>query len=108
MSNIQKLRVTFQDGKDAEVVPTLEDTLAFESTLRKNRSWGDLRDNAVKLNPFRAWNALRRTGKTELTWEQFTTGETAAVSVDVVHDDEPADETETPAGKGGRPARRTS
>jgi hypothetical protein len=105
---IQKLRVTFQDGSDQEVTPTLEDTLAFESTLRKNRSWGQLQDNAVKLNPFRAWNALRRAGTTELSWEEFTTGATAAVSVDVVRADDPADDESTPVGKGGPKARRTS
>lgn len=104
---IQKLNITFQDGSEVEVVPTLEDTLAFETTLRKNKQWGALQDNAVKLNPFRAWNALRRSGKTELSWEQFTSGETAVVAVDVVRDDD-ADDAETPVGKGGTKARRTS
>jgi hypothetical protein len=106
---ITKLRITFQDGSDVDVTPTLEDTLAFETTLRKNKHWGALQDNAVKLNPFRAWNALRRNGQTELTWEQFISGDTAAVSVEsITPDDNTDDDTETPVGKGGRTARRTS
>jgi hypothetical protein len=107
---IQKLRVTFAKGKPIDVVPTLEDTLAFETTLRKNRGWGGLQDNALKLNPFRAWNALRRAGKTDLTWEQFTTGDTAAISVEIVRDDdEPADDDAAAAlGNGGSADQHTS
>lgn len=107
---IQQLRVTFQDGSQIDVTPTLEDTLAFETTLRKNKHWGAIQDNAVKLNPFRAWNVLRRTEQTELTWEQFISGDTAAVSVETFDPsaDADPDELETPVGKGGPKARRTS
>lgn len=82
------LRITFADQSTVDVQTTLEDRLAFETTLRKNRSWGKLEDNTMKLLPFLAWNAARRNGKTELDWEQFTTGETAAISVDPVEDEE--------------------
>ncbi len=99
---IQKLRVTLADGTTHDVVPTLEDTLTFETTLRKNRGWGTLQDNALKLQPFRAWNALRRSGATDLTWERFTTGPTAALSVEVVRDDpEDTDTDEAALGNGG-------
>lgn len=106
---IQKLRITFQDATEVDVTPTLEDTLAFETTLRKNPQWGSLQSNAVKLNPFRAWNALRRSRRTELTWEQFTSGDTAAVAVEVIHDDDPTDDTEdADLGKGGTTDQPTS
>lgn len=110
-----KLTVTLHDGKTLDVTPTLEDTLAFEATLRKNKRWGGLEDNALKLMPFRAWNALRRTGQTELTWEEFTSGDKAALDVSKAAepaDDETAD-TEDGAeevegvGKAGRTGRST-
>ena len=73
------LIITFADGSTEKVQPTLEDRLKFETTLRRNKSWGDLKDNALKLTPFLAWSAAHRTGKTALTWEEFTTGPTAAL-----------------------------
>lgn len=82
------LRVTLADETEVDVTPTLEDTLAFETTLRKNKQWGNLSDSALKMQPFKAWNALRRQGLTELSWDEFTTGTTAALNVVVVQDDE--------------------
>lgn len=86
-------RITLADGQTVDVIPTLQDTLAFETTLRKNRSWGGLGDNGLKLVSFRAWNAAKRTGKTTLSWDEFTTGDTAAISVESIDpaDDEDAD-----------------
>ncbi|PII81562.1 hypothetical protein BMH32_04690 [Leucobacter sp. OLJS4] len=84
-----QLTITFSDGSTETVQTTLEDRLAFESALRKNRGWGKLEDNAMKMMPFLAWNAARRTGKTELSWAEFTSGDTAALSVEP-----PADEPE--------------
>jgi hypothetical protein len=88
------LEVTFADGREVQISPTLEDTLAFETTLRRNKSWGSLQESALKMQPFRAWNALRRAGLTDLTWEQFTTGETAALNVAVADDPDAEDETD--------------
>lgn len=85
------LRITFADGSTVDVQPTLEDRLKFESTLRKNKGWGKLEDNALKLTPFLAWSAASRTGVTDLSWEQFTTGDTAAVDVESVPDADDAD-----------------
>jgi len=103
--------IEFQDGETIEVTPTLEDTLAFETTLRKNKRWGELKENAIKLIPFRAWNAAHRKGLTALDWEQFTTGDTAAVDVslkdDVDEDDDDASEVEG-LGKAGRKAAPTT
>lgn len=109
--NSKTLIVTFQDGSELEVTPTLEDKLAFESALRKNKNWGEIKDSAIKMHPFLAWNALRRKGQTELTWEQFTTGETAAVDVELKQDEEPDQDAELevpPVGKGTRTGRSTS
>ena len=75
------LEVTLSDGSVVEAYPTLQDTLAFETTLRKNKGWGPLQDNALKLHPFQAWNALRRAGTIDLSWEEFTSGSTAALAV---------------------------
>ena len=110
------LTVTMHDGDKHDVTPTLEDTLAFETTLRKNRGWGSLEDNALKLMPFRAWNALKRTGKTDLTWQEFSAGEKAALDVspkktDPTDDDaDDADGVEEVAGvgKAGRKGRSTA
>lgn len=89
------LRITPATGDSIEIQTTLEDRLAFETALRKNKGWGKLEDNSLKLMPFMAWNAARRTGKTNLTWAEFTTGETAAISVEPVEPDESdADELE--------------
>jgi hypothetical protein len=107
-----KLRITFHDGKTATVQPTLEDRLKFETTLRRNRGWGELKDNALKLEPFLAWSAAQREGATTLTWEEFTTGETAALDVEkVTGEEESSEEPELEVeglGKGTRKARSTT
>lgn len=88
------LRITPATGKPYEVQTNLEDRLAFETALRKNKGWGKLEDNSLKLHPFLAHHAAKRLGKTELSWEQFTTGDTAAISVDPVEPDDDDEELE--------------
>jgi hypothetical protein len=90
----QRLKITFADNKTAIVQPTLEDRLNFESTLRKNRQWGDLKDNTLKLQPFLGWSAAVREGVTKLTWDEFTRGKKAAIDVEPVTDPDPAPEVE--------------
>lgn len=109
--NMIDVVVILADGTEHVVRPTLEDTLAFETTLRKNRNWGDLKDSALKMTPFRAWNCMRRQGLTDLTWDQFTTGDTAALSVHSRDDDEDEGDDNLAVeglGKGGRKAPSTS
>lgn len=89
-NNNGQLVITLADGNTIEVQTTLEDRLAFETALRKNKGWGDLKDNAMKMQPFMAWNAARRTGKTNLSWAEFTTGETAALDVSAPDENEDA------------------
>ena len=90
------LIITPASGDPIEVQPTLQDTLAFEQFLRKNRKWGSLQDNALKLVPFKAWSAATRLGRLPegvTTWEEFTTGDTAVLDVAIKgldDDDEPA------------------
>jgi hypothetical protein len=110
----RKLRITLHDGTHLEVQPTLEDRLKFETTLRKNKGWGPLSDNALKLEPFLAWSAASRTGETKLTWAEFTTGDTAALDVEPVKD-ESADESDEDGplevdgvGKGTKRGRSTT
>lgn len=79
MSNT--LIITEQNGDTTEVEPTLEDRLAFETALRRNKSWGKLEDNMLKLQPFLAWNAARRAMGDPRSWEEFTSGPTAAATV---------------------------
>ena len=93
-----KLRITFHDGREVTVQPTLEDRLKFETTLRKNRGWGDLKDNALKLEPFLAWSAASRAGETKLTWDEFTSGDTAALHVETATDPEPTEPEADEAG----------
>lgn len=104
-----RILVTHHDGSEVEVIPTLEDTLAFETTLRRNKSWGTLQESALKMQPFRAWNCLKRKGLTTLTWDEFTSGDTAALAVSVISDDELDDELEVPGlGKGTKTGASTS
>lgn len=109
MANTNRLIVTLSDGTQKRVQTTLEDRLAFETALRKNKRWGKLEENSMKLLPFMAWNALRRKDETELTWDEFTTGDTAALSVEPEPDaDEEDDELEVPGmGKDTQPAPST-
>ncbi len=99
--------VTLANGDVFVAKPTLEDTLAFETTLRRNPKWGGLKDSVLKMQPYRSWNYLTRTGAIDLTWEEFTSGDTAAI--DVSTPDEEDDELEVPGlGKDSRKARSTT
>ena len=82
-----KLVIIEQNGEKNVVQITLEDRLAFETALRKNKRWGSMQDNALKLQPFMAWNAARRGGETR-TWDEFTTGDTAAAAVETFDPEE--------------------
>ena len=81
---IQKLTIVRLDGTEVTVTPNLGDTLNFETTLRKNPHWGDLKQNALKMQPFRAWSAGRREGTVTESWEEF-----ASAVADVRAADEP-------------------
>lgn len=89
---IQRLTITRHDGSEVTVTPNLGDTLNFERTLKQNPKWGSLQENALKMQPFRAWSAGRREGVISDTWEDFTTGPYAAISVDLAGEDEDEDE----------------
>ena len=106
------LIITPATGDPIEVQTTLQDTLAFEQFLRQNRKWGSLQDNALKLIPFKAFNAARRLGVLPsgvTTWGDFTTGSTAVLDVSMkdetaaVVDDEGSVEVEG-LGKAGETA----
>lgn len=86
------LVITLHNGEKITVQPTLEDRLKFEQTLRRNKSWGTLKDNALTLHPFLGWSAATRAGHDVGTWQEFTTGETAAIDVEPV--EEPEDDEE--------------
>ncbi len=88
------LDVTLADGSTVRVQTTLEDRLAFELAVRKNKSWGKLEDNTLKMQPYLAWNALHRQGLTTLTWAEFTTGASAALDVSVPDDDAEDDDAD--------------
>ncbi|PYY34096.1 hypothetical protein DEJ16_12635 [Curtobacterium sp. MCJR17_055] len=87
MSNAT-LVITTHDDQKLEVTPNIGDTLAFESTLRKNKAWGSLTDNAMRMQFFRAWSAAKRENKTDQTWDEFSSGEHAAVDVSFKKDDD--------------------
>jgi hypothetical protein len=92
------LIITPSTGDPIEVQTTLQDTLAFEQFLRKNKRWGGLQDNALKLLPFKAFNAARRLDKLPegvTTWEEFSEGPSAVLDVSVKDDD---DDEELPEG----------
>lgn len=91
MAKIKRLVVTRHDGTEFAVTPNLGDTLNFENTLRKNPRWGSLQENVLKMQPFRAWSAAKRSGDYEGTWEDFSAGEYAVLDVsfeDADDDDE--------------------
>lgn len=77
-----QLVIVNQDGSKTVVQTTLEDRLAFETALRRNKSWGKLENSSLKLQPFLAWNAAVRAGSETRSWEEFTTGDTAAANVE--------------------------
>lgn len=78
---IKRLTIIKHDGTEVTVTPNLGDTLNLETTLRKNPRWGTLQENMLKMQPFRAWSAARRTGVTEQTWEEFSSGPEAVLDV---------------------------
>lgn len=89
---MRPLIITFADGQTATVQTNLEDRLKFETSLRHNRGWGDLKDNTMKLIPFLGWAAAQRTGVTHLSWTEFTTGPTAALDVEEMPEPEEDEE----------------
>lgn len=78
-----RFTITFADGTTQTVTTTLEDRLNFESTLRKNKHWGSLSDNALKMPAFVAWSAAKRLGLTTLSWDEFSRGEHAVLDVEL-------------------------
>jgi hypothetical protein len=90
--------ITQHDGSTIVVTPNIGDTLAFESTLRKNKAWGALTDNAMRMTFFRAWNAAKRENKTDQTWDEFSAGEHAATDVRLQRDED--DDAEAVEGLG--------
>jgi hypothetical protein len=111
-----KLVITLHDSTQHTVQPTLEDRLRFETTLRKNKGWGPLADNALKLQPFLAWSAAEREGLPVGSWQEFTTGETAALDVEPERDEDglgkgtPTDRSTSSrsSSRGGSKSPRTS
>lgn len=99
---IQRLTITRLDGTETTVTPCLADTLNFEATLKKNPRWGDLKENALKMQPFRAWSAGRREGTVTETWEEFTTS-VAEVSFAVEEGTEDDDAEGSALGLDGSP-----
>jgi hypothetical protein len=94
------LTITQHDGQTVDVTPNIGDTLAFESTLRKNKSWGGLTDNAMRMMFFRAWSAAKREGKTTQTWDEFSSGEHAVTDVSFKKADEVEADPEAAAVEG--------
>jgi len=88
MSNARTLIVHPAEGDSFEVTPNIGDTLAFESTLRKNRSWGSIGDNPMRMTFFRAWSAAKREGKTNLTWDEWSSGDHAVQDVTFKREDD--------------------
>ncbi|WP_217182603.1 hypothetical protein [Streptomyces sp. AC495_CC817] len=66
-----QLRIEFENGEYLDVTPNLFDTRNFERALRNNRHWGELRDNGMRLQAFKAWSAASRLDLIDLTWDQF-------------------------------------
>jgi hypothetical protein len=68
---LQRLTITHLDGTERTVTPNLGDTLNFERTLKNNPRWGSLQENALKMQPFRAWSASKREDPNTATWEEW-------------------------------------
>lgn len=93
---ITQLTITHLDGSEVTVTPNLGDTLNFERTLKNNPRWGSLQENALKMQPFRAWSAARRENPATASWEEWV--ETVA---DVrLADDVAGDDADEVAGLG--------
>jgi hypothetical protein len=115
---LEKLRITIadgtDDGRDVDVVPNIGDTLRFETALRKNKAWGALADNGIRLQTYRAWSAAERQGLIDLDWPTFSGPSSPVVSVLVVQDEPEQDDADEDGeevdgvGKDTPEARRTS
>jgi hypothetical protein len=81
-------RITLHDQSVVDVRPNIADSLAFEGVLRKNKSWGSLAENTLRFVMFQAWNAGTRTGQIVQPWDEFSSGDTAALSVENIDTDE--------------------
>lgn len=88
---IETLRIQFTNGEHIDVVPNLFDQRNFERTLRNNKSWGPLQDNALKLQAFKGWSAASRLGLIDLSWEEFYEDPHTPVHAVTVHDPEDDD-----------------
>lgn len=87
-----KLEITMHDGATHVVTPNLWDTFAFEKYLKANPRLGSLKDNTLKLQAFRAWHAAtKRMHLFEMTWEDFTQSEHAALQVVSLEDEDEED-----------------
>jgi hypothetical protein len=107
----KKFNVIMPEGVTLLAEPSLEDSLAFESALRKNPRWGKLNENQIKQLPFRCWNYLTRKGQLALTWEEFSSGDTACIDIEFAEPEEDGEEDELEVdglGKGSKRARSTS
>lgn len=96
-------RITLADGSTVDVKPNIADMLAFETTLRKNKAWGSLAENTLRMFTFRAWHCGHRTGAIALSWDEFTSGDTAVIDVsnhDLDADDSADDAADEVAGVG--------
>ncbi|WP_104134810.1 hypothetical protein [Cryobacterium sp. Y62] len=81
-------RITQHDGTIIDVSSNIADSLAFEGVLRKNKAWGPLASNTLRFVMFQAWHAAKRTEQTTQTWDEFSSGDTAALSVDNIDTDD--------------------
>ena len=97
-----QLEITLADDTTLTVKPNLFDTAAFERYLRNNPKLGTVQQNTLTLQAFRAWHAAKRQGLTTMTWEEFSTGDNAALMVVPAdeHDDDGDDDELQVAGLG--------
>ena len=82
-------RVYLEDGTTLDARSTNRDMIAWERTKARHKEWPTNQDAPIFATTFVVWNALRRTGSTALTFDQFTE---VAVELEKV-DDSPADPT---------------
>lgn len=96
-----RVRVVLADGSVIEDLQTVNyDMIMYERTRDKQKpKWPTMEDGRIFWLTFVAWHAAKRTGATEMTFEQW---ERDAWDISVASD-EPDDETGTPTEPGADP-----
>jgi hypothetical protein len=90
-----KVRVVMADGSIIDDLQTINfDMIVYERTRDKQKPrWPSMEDGRILWLTFVSWHAAKRTGATDITWEQW---ERDAMDITLADDGEDDDESGSP------------